>query len=129
MFVESQAVWIAVASALEVGTGAVLIAAPSFFTRLLFGAEMTAAGVALGRFSGFVLLALAVACWPRGGMRGVSAPALKALLLLSVLATAYLLYLGIGRELVGVLLWPAAATHLVLAVLLIRTWFKNPVRG
>jgi hypothetical protein len=37
---------------------------------------------------------------------------LAALLALSLLATVYFIYVGMGGVNVGVLLWPAAATHL-----------------
>ena len=44
--------------------------------------------------------------------------ALLALLVFSLLAALYLVHLGIRGELVSVLLWPAAATHAGLAILL-----------
>ena len=36
----------------------------------------------------------------------------------------YLVYLGIGGEWVGSLVWPAVAAHAVLTFLLARGWFK-----
>ena len=45
----------------------------------------------------------------------------------NALAAAYFVVLGIGGEFVGVLLWPAAIVHAVLAVLLARTWFGHQV--
>jgi len=56
---------IAGAAALEVPTGAVLLADPTLFSWLIFGADMAPAGQALGRMTGIALLALAVACWSR----------------------------------------------------------------
>jgi hypothetical protein len=50
---------------------------------------------------------------------------LAALLALSLLATVYFIYVGMGGVNVGVLLWPAAATHLVLAILLARAWMSG----
>jgi hypothetical protein len=41
----------------------------------------------------------------------------------NVLATLYLLYLGIRGEWVGILLWPAVVLHAVLILLLARAWF------
>jgi hypothetical protein len=118
----STPVIIAAASALEVATGGVLIAAPSLFSWLLFGVTMTLGGQALGRISGVALLALAMACWPRGGTAEAPVAARSALLLFSALTAAYLLYLGFAGQLIGVLLWPAAVTHLVFAILLARNW-------
>ena len=43
----------------------------------------------------------------------------------SLLATLYLVYLGLGGEWVGSLLWLAAAIHAALTVLLAASWLKN----
>jgi hypothetical protein len=114
---------IAVAAGVEVVTGLVLIIRPSLFARLLFGAELSAAGQALGRLAGFALLALALACWPRGGV--ASRSALRALLAFSVFSAVYLVYVGTRAQLVGPLLWPAAVLHVALAFLLVRDWLRG----
>jgi hypothetical protein len=90
---------------------------------LLFGAELSTAGQALGRLTGFTLLALALGCWPKLGADTKSA--IRALLVFSLLTTVYLIYLGVGRELVGILLWPAAAGHAALTILLSRSWLSG----
>ena len=90
--------------------------------RLLFGSDLNAAGEATGRIAGLVMLCLAVGCWPRAA--GAEAHALAPLLALSVLATLYLIVIGLAGTTVGVLLWPAAAAHAVLAILLARAWMK-----
>lgn len=113
---------IAAAAALEVGTAAMLIVDPSLFSLLLFGADLTLPGQALGRLSGLSLLALAVACWPRRRAGVGARPAVQAMLLFSALAAAGLLFLGIGGSLIGVLLWPAAAVHVAFAVVLGLSW-------
>jgi hypothetical protein len=43
----------------------------------------------------------------------------------NVLVTAYLIYLGVGGELVGKLLWPAVALHAALALLFVRACMSN----
>jgi hypothetical protein len=125
----SQAIWIAAAAAgLEVVTGVGLVIAPSLLARLLFGAEMNASGDLVGRIAGLVMLCLALGCWPRafeGEHRQVLAP----LLALSLLATVYLIYVGMGGVNVGVLLWPAAGVHLILAILLARAWMSRQTAG
>jgi hypothetical protein len=114
--------WVtAVAAGLEVVTGAGLVVTPSLLARLLFGSEMNASGDLVGRISGVVMLCLAFGCWPRA-FEGEDRQALAPLLALSVFATVYLIYVGIGGVNVGVLLWPAAAAHLLLAILLARAW-------
>lgn len=115
--------WVTVAAAVEVVTGLVLIVRPSLFGRLLFGAEFSGPGPPLGRLAGFALLALAFACWPR--LRADRKSAIRALVVFSLLSAIYLIYLGIGhRGLAGPLLWPAAAIHAALVMILIRESFK-----
>lgn len=106
------------AAGLEVGTGLVLIVSPSLFTRLIFGSALASPGPGLGRLAGIALLALALACWPLGDSRASASR--RGLLLFSVLCAPYLIYRGIRGGATGPLLWPAAATHTALALLLAR---------
>jgi hypothetical protein len=124
----SQATWVAAAAGLEVVTGAGLVVAPSLLARLLFGSEMNASGDLVGRISGLVMLCLALGCWPRA-FEGEDRHAVVPLLALSLLATVYLVYVGMGGVNVGVLLWPATAAHLILAVLLGRAWMRQRAAG
>ena len=125
----SQAMWVAAAAAgLEVATGAGLVVAPSLLARLLFGSEMNVSGDLVGRISGLVMLCLALGCWPRA-LEGEDRQALLPLIALSLLATVYLIYVGMGGVNIGVLLWPAAATHLILAILLGRAWMSRRAAG
>ncbi len=116
---------LALAAAGEAATGLALIALPQAVTRLLIGAEPSEAGIALGRFMGMALLSLGVACWPRSRAAEGRSLALPAMLLYSGLATAYFLRLGLGGRLVGALLWPAAAHHAVLTILLARAFLRR----
>jgi hypothetical protein len=118
----SATLWMRAASGLEVLTGLGLVVAPSLLARLLFGSDLNAAGEATGRIAGLVMLCLAAGCWPRAA--GAEAHALAPLLALSVLAALYLVVIGLAGTTVGVLLWPAAAAHAVLAILLARAWMK-----
>ena len=125
----SQAMWAAqVAAGLEVVTGAGLVVAPSLLARLLFGSEMNATGDLVGRISGLVMICLALGCWPRA-FEGENRQTLVPLLALSLLAVVFLIYVGMGGVNVGVLLWPAAATHLILAILLARSWMSRRAAG
>jgi hypothetical protein len=47
----------------------------------------------------------------------------------SVLAMAFLAYLGIRGDWVGPLLWPAVGLHAVIAILLGRAWLMSPKTG
>jgi len=111
----------AAAAGLEIVTGAGLVVVPSLLATLLFGSEMNAVGNLVGRISGLVMLCLAFACWPRS-FEDKDHQGLAPLLALSLLVTGFLIYVGTGGANVGVLLWPAAAAHLILAILLARAW-------
>jgi hypothetical protein len=117
---------IAIAAAFEAITGIVLIADPSFVAWLLLGAGLSPAGDAVGRVAGFGLLALGLACRPAQSAGARSAPTFG-LLVYNALATIFFIYLGIGRELVGVLLWPAAVVHAILSILLARFFVQREV--
>lgn len=51
----------------EAFLGMVLLVSPPVVVRLLFGAEISGAGMVMGRITGISLIALGVACWPGNG--------------------------------------------------------------
>ena len=116
--------WMRAASGLEVLTGLGLVVAPSLLARFLFGSDLNGAGEAMGRIAGLVMVCLAAGCWPREAEIGQSR-ALIPLAALSCLAAAFLIVSGVAGVNVGLLLWPAAALHLILAVLLTRAWMES----
>jgi hypothetical protein len=113
---------LALAAVIEAGTGLALMIHPPLVTGLLLGEAVSGAGVVLGRVAGFALLSLGLACWPRRESGGTNSLALRALLTYNLLATLYLVYLGIGGRFVGSLLWPAVVLHAFLTCLLVRAW-------
>ena len=113
-----------VASGLEVLTGLGLVVAPSLLARLLFGSDLNGAGEAMGRIAGLVMVCLAAGCWPRDA-EITQSRALIPLAALSWLAAAFLVVSGAAGANVGLLLWPAAALHLILAVMLTRAWMEG----
>jgi hypothetical protein len=70
--------------------------------------------------TGIALVALGVACFSAGE----AGQGLSGMLTYSLLATLYLVYLGLDGESVGSLLWPAAAIHAALTFLLTIAWLK-----
>jgi hypothetical protein len=112
---------LALAAVGEAGTGLVLLIYPSIVVRLLFAAEIAGVGVVMSPIAGISLIALGIACWP---VR-VAIGALCGMLTYSSLATLYLIYLGLGGQWAGKLLWPAVAVHAVLTILLARAWFNE----
>jgi hypothetical protein len=103
----------------EAATGLALLIAPSLVGQLLLGEAPTGIAIIVGRVAGIALIALGVACWP--------GPPLVGMLIYSAAVTAYLAWLGFAG-LTGVLLWPAVAIHLVLSMLLGRTWLAAEAR-
>jgi len=103
---------------IEVPTGLGLMAVPALVGRLLLGAELTGVAIPVARVTGIALIALGVGCWP-------GSTALCGMLIYSLLATLYLLFLGIRGEWVGPLLWPAVALHAILTALLTRARFQS----
>jgi hypothetical protein len=111
--------WPVLIAAVEAGaTGLVLMISPPLFGRLIFAAELSEAGQALGRLAGMALVGFAMATWtaPPAAIQ----PAMRSLLIYNLLATIYLGYLGVAGQLVGILLWPAVVLHAVLLILLGR---------
>ena len=104
----------------ETGTGLALLIVPSLVGRLLLGEELTGIAIPVARVAGIAQVALGLACFPAGeaGQR------LSGMLIYSLLVTLYLVYLGLGGEWVGILLWPAAGFHAVLTILLAIVWLK-----
>ena len=116
--------WTVLATAVEVAaTGLVLFVRPSLFAWLVFGADLSEAGNALGRLAAIALLGLVLAIWPTPATTSHLASSIRALLIYNLLATIYLLYVGIDGQPTGILLWPAVALHAVFSVLLGRTRF------
>ncbi|MGH8619045.1 MAG: hypothetical protein ACREUW_15240 [Burkholderiales bacterium] len=105
------------AAAGEIATGLAMLVVPSLVGRLLLGAELIGIAIPVARVAGIALIALGIACWP--------GPPVLGLLIYSAAVTAYLAFVGIGNGYTGALLWPAVALHLVLSVLLGRTWLAG----
>ena len=114
---------VALSSAIEAATGVALIADPTFVVRVLLGAGLSGAGIAVGRVGGLGLLSLGLACWPGGD--DATAQATRALFTYNLLAAVYLGYLRVGGGFDGYLLWPACALHALLAVLLARPVYEG----
>jgi hypothetical protein len=103
-------------AAIEAAIGVGLIILPQPVASLLLGAELDVVGTAVARVAGIALLSLAVVCWS-SRLELNQTPALVSMLTYNVLVTAFLLYLGLSRTLVGRLLWPVIGLHAFLALL------------
>jgi hypothetical protein len=111
-FVVMTAAW------LEIIAGATLLTIPGVASRLLFAAQPGSVGIALGRCAGIGILALGIACLPSkaiGSCRG----AVFGLLVYNVGVAILFAWVGIATTLNGVLLWPAAVLHVLIAAALL----------
>jgi hypothetical protein len=119
------ALWLlSVTAAVEAIMGLALIIYPQAVSSLLLGVDLAGAGIAVGRVAGIALLSLALVCWMSRQDADKTA-ALAAMLTYNLLVAAYLIYLGIGGELVGILLWPTVAIHAVLTLLFAYVRFND----
>jgi hypothetical protein len=112
-----------ISSSIELATGIAVIAAPSLVTRVLFSADLTPGGEAIGRVGGCALISLAIACWARAET-DLTQP-IRALFLYNLFAGCYLAYLAISGDFASIFLIPAAALHVILALLLIRPVYET----
>ena len=101
----------------EAFTGLALLLAPSLVSQLLLSEQLANAGVPMARIAGMALIGLGIACWP--------GPPLAGMLIYSTLVTLYVAYLGFAGGLIGVLLWPVIALHVILTAFLIREFMRN----
>ena len=107
---------LSITALLEAATGLALIAMPALVAKLLLGGEITGVAIPVGRMAGFGLLSLGIACWPgRDAARTRHVAALRAMLFYNTLTALLMIWLGIGGEFSGPLLWPAAVLHAVFA--------------
>jgi hypothetical protein len=116
---------IAVAAAVEVAAGLIFIVSPTLVVRLILNTDLNAAGEAVGRVAGFGLLGLGLACWPGSTRVSGKSAAARGLLAYNLLATVFFIYLGVRGTMVGMLLWPAAVLHAVLAIALARVFLLD----
>jgi hypothetical protein len=113
---------LAFAALAEAATGVALVVAPSLVARLLLGEEVTGIAIVVARVAGISLVSLGFTCWPGKDARR---SALCGMAMYGLLVALYLMFLGLGCERVGPLLWPAVALHAVLTLLLARAWFQS----
>jgi hypothetical protein len=104
----------------EAAIGLVLFVYPPIVVRLLFGTEITGAGIVISRMAGIILVALGIAYWPTSDINRT----FYGMLGYSTLAMLYLAYVGVNSG-GGILLWPAVAAHAGLSIFLVRARWKE----
>ena len=105
----------------EVATGLALIVDPAVVIALLLGTNEFGRLLPLVRAFGIALLGLGLACWPGRADATIVSPALRGMLVYNTLIALLLAYLGGVERAGGLLLWPAAALHAIVALGLARS--------
>jgi hypothetical protein len=103
---------------IEIPTGLALLIVPAVVVKLLLGAEISGAGIPLGRIAGLALLSLGVACWLARGSDGKEL--VTAMVLYNFGVAAVLAAAGIQSSPAGIALWPAVLLHAVMGIWCIR---------
>jgi len=114
----SQRSAVIAAAWLEIVVGAILLSAPGAPCLLLFAARPDGIAIPLARFAGIALAALGIACLPTTAI----APPRNALLGLfgfNLGAASLFVWVGVSTAWRGLLLWPGAALHAVIAIALL----------
>ncbi len=104
---------------IEVGAGLSLVSVPALVIWLLLGVrEPSPEALVVGRVGGAGLLAIGVACWLARDDRGSRSQhgLLWAMLVYNVGACSVLAFAGSMLSLAGVVLWPVAGLHAVMAI-------------
>jgi len=105
----------------EALTGVILLLYPPIVVRVLFGAEISGAGVIMSRLAGIAMIGLGVACWPSNS----AAQQPYGMLTYSTLAMLYLIRIGVHGAPEGPLLWPGVVVHAIIVVFLLGARFKE----
>jgi len=113
------------AAVLEIATGVGLVAVPMLVVQLLLGVYAPWTSIWIARLAGVMLASLAVACWPSAGSEPY-APAWRGMLMYNALVSACFVYLVTVGKIGGVLIWPAAVAHALIAAALV---WKRPASG
>jgi uncharacterized membrane protein len=112
---------------LAVATGLSLIFKPALVVKQLLGVDASGMEMVIARCFGIGLFGLSFACWPDTQKSVSTTAAFRGMLIYCALIAAYLGYLGTVGHLGGMLLWPAAVLHAVVAGTMLRSMrIKSP---
>jgi hypothetical protein len=123
MFARNCKLFLCVTAFVEVATGLCLLALPAILFVVLLGLDRpTIDAIFVGRLAGAALLAIGIASWlaRTDDRTPAQLGLLTGILIYNAAASMLLVYAGAFLKMVGVLLWPAAAIHAILAVWCVR---------
>jgi hypothetical protein len=100
----------------EMITGLALVIVPTLPMTFLLGVSLQEpGGILLGRIAGLALISLALACWLSRKDAHGGRIMTRSMMVYNIGTTVVLAYAGLGENLSGVGLWPAALLHVGLA--------------
>ncbi len=113
-------------AAIEIVTGIGMLVAPAFLIGLLLGNGLGPIGIAVTRVLGIGLFSLGIAGWDsQEQAQGAALGPRTGLVVYNIAATAMFVYLGTTGAMNGLLLWPAAALHLVISLLMLGAIIRH----
>ena len=116
-----------VSAAIEILTGIGMLVVPAFLIGLLLGDGLAPIGIAVTRVLGIGLLSLGIAGWDsQEQAQGKALGPRTGLFVYNIAATAIFVFLGTTGAMNGLLLWPAAALHLVIGLLMLGAIIRQP---
>ena len=116
-----------VSAAIEILTGVTMLIVPALVVELLLGEGLGPTGVAVTRILGVGLLSLGIAGWDsQEQAQGSALGPQTGLFVYNIGATAMFVYLGTMGAMNGLLLWPAAALHLAISLLMLGAIIRYP---
>jgi heme A synthase len=98
----------------EIIVGIAVLAVPNVPSELFFGAKVEGVGTILARFAGIGIFALGIACLPSAASASHRS-AVHGLLVFNFGVVILFVWVGVATVLRGVLLWPGAVLHGVIA--------------
>jgi hypothetical protein len=113
-----QKSFVMAAAWLEIIVGIVVLTVPDVVSQLFFGAKVDGAGAILARFAGIGIFALGIACLPSAA-RASHRSAVLGLFVFNFGVAILFVWVGVATALHGVLLWPGAVLHGIIATALL----------
>ena len=108
---------LAVTAAIELVGGMLLLAVPSWASKLLLGAELDSPqSLMVARIGGAGLLAIGVSCWQSRNLDRHAKGLIAGLLVYNVSYVGLLLYAGMVERMPGIGVWPTIILHIALTV-------------
>jgi hypothetical protein len=108
--------WLLIVTAIaEIGTGLLLLGAPSMIATLLLGAGLESAeSILIAKVAGSAVLAIGLSCWLERNRDGTGL--IAGLALYNAAVVVLLVYAALVDKMNGIGIWPASGLHTVMLI-------------